>query len=89
MHEAGLYQQVYTLPIGARLRFSIWMQAWMCANPDACGTGGIRSDEPSDMHLRVGIDPLGGTDPFTTAVVWSAEQPAWTSLSCSRWRQRR
>ena len=77
MHEAGLYQQVYTIPIGVRLRFSIWMQAWMCANPDACGVGGIRSDEPSDMHLRVGIDPLGGTDPFTPSVVWSAEQPAW------------
>lgn len=77
MHEAGLMQQVYSLPLGARVRFSIWMQAWMCANPDACGEGGIRSDHPADMHLRVGIDPLGGTDPFTQTVVWSAEQPAW------------
>jgi LysM repeat protein len=29
------------------------------------------------MHLHVGIDPLGATDPFTPTVVWSAEKPAW------------
>jgi LysM repeat protein len=77
MHEAGLMQQVRSIPPGARVRFSIWMQAWMCSDPDACGKNGERSDAPADMHLRVGIDPLGGTDPFTTTVAWSAEQPAW------------
>jgi len=25
----------------------------------------------------VGIDPLGDTDPLTTSIVWSSEQPAW------------
>jgi LysM repeat protein len=49
----------------------------MCADPDQCGKDGAHSDSPSDMHLRVGIDPLGGTDPFTPTVVWSAERPAW------------
>jgi LysM repeat protein len=77
MHEAGLMQQVSGIPLGARVRFSIWMQAWMCYNPSACGKEGERSDQPADMHLRVGIDPLGGTDPFTGTVVWAAEQPAW------------
>jgi LysM repeat protein len=77
MHEAGLLQQVSGIPPGARVRFSIWMQAWMCSKPDACGRNGEKSDAPADMHLRVGIDPLGGTDPFTGTVVWSAEQPAW------------
>lgn len=77
MHEAGLLQQVRGLPPGARVRFSIWMQAWMCSDPDACGKSGERSDAPADMHLRVGIDPLGGTDPFTSTVAWSAEKPAW------------
>jgi hypothetical protein len=80
MHEAGLFQQVYSIPLGARVRFSIWMQAWMCFNPDKCGKGGIRSDEPAEMHLRVGIDPLGGSDPFTTTVAWSVEQPAWDTF---------
>jgi len=77
MHEAGLWQQVRGIPIGARVRFSIWTQAWMCANPDQCGKDGAHSDAPSEMHLRVGIDPLGGTDAFTPTVVWSAEKPAW------------
>lgn len=77
MHEAGLMQQVSGIPPGARARFSIWIQAWMCSDPSACGKDGTRSDAPSDMHLRVGIDPWGGTDPFTTTVVWSAEMPAW------------
>jgi hypothetical protein len=77
MHEAGLMQQVHGLPPGARVRFSIWTQAWMCADPNACGKDGAHSDAPADMHLRVGIDPLGGTDAFTPTVVWSAEKPAW------------
>ena len=77
MHEAGLLQQVHGIPLGARVRFSIWMQAWMCANPDRCGREGAYSDEPTDMHLHVGIDPLGATDPFTPTMVWSAEKPAW------------
>ena len=77
MHEAGLMQQVSGIPPGARVRFSIWIQAWMCFDSGKCGKTGERSDQPSDMHLRVGIDPLGGTDPFTTSVAWSAEQPAW------------
>ena len=77
MHEAGLMQQVRGFPPGARVRFSIWTQAWMCADPNACGKDGAHSDAPADMHLRVGIDPLGGTDAFTPTVVWSAEKPAW------------
>ncbi len=77
MHEAGLMQQVHGIPPGARVRFSIWTQAWMCFDSAKCGKIGELSDQPSDMHLRVGIDPLGDTDPLTTSVVWSAEQPAW------------
>jgi hypothetical protein len=77
MHEAGLMQQVSGIPPGARVRFSIWVQAWMCFDSAKCGKTGERSDQPSDMHLRVGIDPLGDTDPLTTSVIWSAEQPAW------------
>jgi LysM repeat protein len=80
MHEAGLMQQVQGIPPGARVRFSIWMQAWMCYNPSECGKDGVRSDQPADMHLRVGIDPLGGTDPVTGTVVWAAEQPAWDNF---------
>jgi LysM repeat protein len=77
MHEAGLYQQVVGIEPGATLRFSIYMQAWQCFNLDACGQNGSHSDAPADMHLRVGIDPYGGTDPFSTNIVWSSEKPAF------------
>jgi LysM domain len=77
MHEAGLLQQVQGIPPGARVRFSIWIQSWMCFDSARCGKTGEISDQPSDMHLRVGIDPLGDTDPMTTSIIWSAEQPAW------------
>jgi LysM repeat protein len=82
MHEAGLYQRVSGITPGAVLRFSIYIQAWQCSNPDACGQGGTHSDAPADMHLRVGIDPYAGTDPLSANIVWSREQPAF-----DRWVQ--
>jgi hypothetical protein len=82
MHEAGLYQRVAGITPGAMLRFSIYVEAWQCSNPDACGKGGTHSDAPADMHLRVGIDPYGGTDPLSANIVWSREQPAF-----DRWVQ--
>jgi LysM repeat protein len=84
MHQAGLLQQVVGVQTGATLRFAIYVQAWQCGNPDACGLNGSRSDAPADMHLRVGIDPYGGTDPFSANVIWSAEKPAfdqWVQFS--------
>jgi len=77
MHEAGLYKQVIGIQPGATLRFSIFMQAWQCSKPEACGENGSRSDAPAEMHLRVGIDPYGGRDPFSANVVWSPEKPAF------------
>ena len=70
MHEAGLYQIVEGIPLGVRLQFSAWMQAWMCSNGSAC-MGGRVSDAPARMHLQVGIDPWGGIDPWSSDVVWS------------------
>ena len=76
MHEAGLYQQVGNVTPDSALSFSVYMWAWMCYDFAQCD-GGLRSDAPSEMHLRVGIDPTGGTDPFGSNVVWSAEATAW------------
>jgi LysM repeat protein len=84
MHEAGLYQQVGGVTPGSTLRFAIWIQAWQCFEIDKCGKNGIRSDQPADMHLRVGIDPTGGTDPFSPNIVWSPEREAfdrWVEFS--------
>jgi hypothetical protein len=77
MHEAGLMQRVTGLRPGTALRFSIFMQAWQCFDANACGANGIRSDQPGNMHLRVGLDPTGGTNPFSPNVVWSGEQAAF------------
>ncbi len=84
MHEGGLYKQVIGIQPDATLRFSIFMQAWQCSVPAACGQNGSRSDAPAEMHLRVGIDPYGGTDPFGANVIWSPEKPAfdhWVQFS--------
>jgi LysM repeat protein len=84
MHEGGLYQRVTGLTSGTTLRFSIFMQAWQCANLDDCGKGGSHSDQPFAMHLKVGIDPFGGTDPFSPNVVWSPERESfdqWTEFA--------
>ena len=81
MHEAGLYQQVTGIVPGSPLEFSAWFQAWMCFDFSKCDYGRV-SDEPGDMHLRIGIDPTGGIVPTSTNVIWSPEAPAF-----DRWAQ--
>jgi LysM repeat protein len=81
MHEAGLYQAVEGIPLGVQLRFSVWLQTWMCANASAC-QGGKASDAPGRMHLQVGIDPWGGIDPWSSDVIWSPEGEAF-----DQWRR--
>ncbi len=86
-HEAGLYQQVGGITPGVRLRFSAYMVTWSCA-PSAerwnyCPTAPL-SNNPSPMHAKVGIDPTGGTNPWSPNVVWSPELNAtdnWTYFS--------
>lgn len=63
-HNAGIYQQV-GVPEGSVVTFSAWGQAWSSddSDPDAT-TGGWYA-------LYVGIDPTGGTDWTSPAIVWS------------------
>ncbi len=76
MHQAGLMQQVGNIQPGSRLRFSVYMQAWMCYKYEDCDHGKV-SDQPAEMHLRVGIDPTGGDNPFSPDIIWSPERAAW------------
>lgn len=82
-HEAGFYQQVGGITPGTPLRFSAYMKFWSCMAAtewNICPTGD-KSNNPSKMHPRVGIDPTGGTDPWSSNVVWSPEIEAfdvWT-----------
>jgi len=67
----GVYQRV-TVPRNARLRLSVWGQAWSCLHYDNCHSSSrVWSDDPSPMFMRVGIDPTGGADPFSSRIVWS------------------
>jgi len=68
--KAGLSQAALNIPIGTRLQFSAHGQAWSCIEFSSCSDG--TSFEPANMLMRVGIDPFGGTDPFSGDVVWSA-----------------
>ncbi len=86
-HEAGLYQQVSNITPGTRLRFSAYMVTWSCMPSterwNSCPTGGL-SNSPAPMHTKVGIDPTGGTNPWSPSIVWSPELNAidnWTRFS--------
>jgi len=76
MHWAGLMQTVANIQPGSRLRFSAYMEAWMCFRFEDCDRG-KSSDKPAEMHLKIGIDPNGGDNPFSPDIVWSSEQAAW------------
>lgn len=64
-HQGGMYQQVSGVAPGQRLRFSVYMQAWS-TNDDSL-TSTITDN---DMGMKVGIDPTGGADPFSSRIVW-------------------
>lgn len=63
-HTAGLLQ-VVDVPANAQLRLSIWGQAWSSASDETF------SDFPTTVNMRIGIDPAGGTNPYSPAIVWS------------------
>ncbi len=70
-HDGGFYQTVGGLQPGQTVRFSAYGHSWSCdtmtADATSCG-------DPWGMVLQVGVDPQGGTSPFSTSVVWSGEQ---------------
>lgn len=75
VHEAGAFQTVEGLTPGTTLRFGVYMHAWRA-------TEGPNKEEPSpfesngrgSMHMKVGIDPTGGRNPWSSDIVWSGEQ---------------
>ena len=65
-HTAGVYQQA-GVKAGADLRFSAYGKGWTSTADDPLNT----SIGGTDLRLRIGIDPFGGTDPLSPNVVWS------------------
>ncbi len=80
-YTAGVMQRVQVAP-GVKLRFTIYGQAW-----SHDGSGDCPSDQscnPADMGMRIGIDPLGGSNPKADSIVWSARQSptsGWSAFS--------
>jgi LysM repeat protein len=64
----GVYQQVSVAP-GTPVQFSAWINVWSTEldNPAA-------STQPGGVVVQVGIDPAGGTNGESTAIVWGSSQ---------------
>jgi LysM repeat protein len=65
-HVAGVYQRVTGVSAGDKLRFTIWAQVWSSAYDDS-----NVSEADGQVDMWVGIDPQGGTDPFSSNITWS------------------
>jgi LysM repeat protein len=67
-HKAGL-RQTATVPANSVLLFTVFGQAWMTEadNSDV-------SDRSGTPNMQIGIDPTGGTNPYSPNVVWSGYQ---------------
>lgn len=65
-HDAGVYQQISGISPGTELRFSVYSYIWSSTFEDP-----NVSEDPGDVAIRVGIDPTGGTDPFSSSVIYS------------------
>jgi LysM repeat protein len=80
----GVFQGVHGVRVGQRLRFTIWGMAWSCEDWSACHTDNpprTWSYRPSPMRMRIGIDPTGGSDPWSANVVWSPEKDSYDAWS--------
>ncbi len=70
LNNCALYQRVLTTP-GEVLSYSayIWAQAYGAGNP--CAGYPHRFGETCGL---IGIDPTGGTDPYSSNIIWSSDR---------------
>ncbi|MBU0704236.1 MAG: LysM peptidoglycan-binding domain-containing protein [Chloroflexi bacterium] len=71
LQDTGLYQVVTGLEPGSTVRLSAYAHGWSCDGDDPMG---YTCADPWNQTFQVGIEPNGGTDPFSPAVIWSGEQ---------------
>jgi hypothetical protein len=83
IHDAGLYQRVEDIPVGSKIRALGWAHAWSSNQDNPYASDGVgesaffvrASDYDKDDGVRnvtfsVGVDPTGGTDPWSDHVIW-------------------
>ncbi len=75
--DACLYQQISGITVGQYIRFSTWA---MVDTDDPL-------DGPDKWQTRIGIDPLGRTDPLQ--IQWETHQSLWNTYTGPRgqWQQ--
>jgi len=66
VHDAGMYQRVSGITPGSIMRFSIYMEAW--STHQNVGPSMLTQH----MGMQIGIDPFGGTNPWSGNVIWTA-----------------
>lgn len=66
-YRAGFFQVVENLVPGTHAYFSYHAHAWSCGDdpPPALSCG-----DPYAFYFQAGIDPTGGTDPWSDTIVW-------------------
>jgi len=77
VHEGGVYQVVDNVRPGMALRFSIYMHAWSATKLNGLEPNPHFSFGQTGMHMKIGIDPTGGNDPWSQDVVWSPEKDVY------------
>lgn len=77
VHEGGVYQTVENVRPGTALRFSVFMEAWSATKMNGLEPNPHQSFGQTGMHMKVGIDPTGGTDPWSKDIIWSTEKDAY------------
>ena len=65
-HTGGVYQTVPTVLNGSEYIFSIYIYVWSSTFDDL-----NLSQDDGDVLTQIGIDPTGGTDPFSDNILWS------------------
>jgi LysM repeat protein len=66
--NAGHFQVVRNVAPGTVVEGFYYAHAWSCGETSP---GALSCGDPYSFFFRVGIDPNGGTDPFSPNVVWS------------------
>lgn len=69
-HIGGVWQQA-VVTTGALLRLQAWGHAWSSEADHP-----RPSENPTNVHMSIGIDPYGGTDPVSSSVIWSEDHSA-------------
>ncbi|MBN1179823.1 MAG: LysM peptidoglycan-binding domain-containing protein [Anaerolineae bacterium] len=67
--DSGVYQTVTGLTPGATVRFSAYAHAWACDDDEHSA---YSCADAYQTLFRVGIDPNGGTNPWSPSIVWAS-----------------